>query len=86
VAVQGGTGPSSPGLTGRELVGRGPLGFGLVGCGAIGSTYAAAFDGLTEARLVAVSDLESAHAAHFADEHGVVDAGSVENLLEKRKK
>jgi len=45
VAVPGGTGPSSPGLVGRELIGRGPLGFGLVGCGAIGATYAAAFDG-----------------------------------------
>jgi len=81
VAALGDTGPSSPGVTGRELVGRGPLGFGLVGCGAIGATYAAAFDGLAEARLVAVSDLDSAHAARFADEHGVVDAGSVENLL-----
>ncbi len=81
MAVQGDTGPSSPGASGRELVGRGPLGFGLVGCGAIGATYAAAFDGLAEARLVAVSDLDSAHAARFADEHGVVDAGSVENLL-----
>ncbi|HXR22909.1 MAG TPA: Gfo/Idh/MocA family oxidoreductase [Acidimicrobiales bacterium] len=81
MAVLGGTGPSSPGVTSRELVGRGPLGFGLVGCGAIGATYAAAFDGLAEARLVAVSDLDSAHAAHFADEHGVVDAGSVEGLL-----
>ncbi|HUC13251.1 MAG TPA: Gfo/Idh/MocA family oxidoreductase [Acidimicrobiales bacterium] len=76
-----GAGPSSPGTSSSGLAGRGSLGFGLVGCGAIAATYAAAFDGLAAARLVAVSDIDGARAEHFAAEHGVVDAGSLEKLL-----
>ena len=76
MAVLPGPGPSIPGS-----VGRGPLGFGLVGCGSIGATYAAAFAGLAEARLVAVTDADGAHAARFAAEHGVVDAGNLDGLL-----
>ena len=78
MATAPGLGPSSQGPVGRD---RDPLGFGLVGCGAIGATYAAAFAGLVEARLVAVTDADEAHATRFAAEHGVVDAGSLDQLL-----
>jgi predicted dehydrogenase len=76
VAVQPGLGQSGPGAVGRD-----PLGFGLVGCGAIAATYAAAFAGLAEARLVAVTDLDGSLAERFAAEHGVVDASGLDNML-----
>ncbi len=76
MAVQPGLGQSGPGVVGRD-----PLGFGLVGCGAIAATYAAAFAGLAEARLVAVTDLDGALAERFAAEHGVVDASGLDNML-----
>ena len=80
MVVPAGPGPSSPGLAAR-----GPLGFGLVGCGAIATTYAEAFAGLAEARLVGVTDDDGARAARFAAEHGVVDAGSLDKLLAMRE-
>jgi UDP-N-acetyl-2-amino-2-deoxyglucuronate dehydrogenase len=71
----------SLGLSGPGRVERGPLGFGLVGCGTIAATYAAAFDGLAAARLVAVTDVDGAQASRFAAAHGVVDAGGLDKLL-----
>ena len=58
-----------------------PLGFGLVGCGVISETYAAALEGLSGGRLVAVTDVDPERAAKFAAEHATTDAGSLGQLL-----
>lgn len=55
--------------------------FGLVGCGVISETYAAALEGLADAELVAVHDIEPEKAASFCRRHRTEQAGSVEELV-----
>jgi predicted dehydrogenase len=64
-----------------SMSGPGPLGFGLVGCGVIAHTYAPALGGLEDARLVAVTDVDTAKGEQFAAENGVPHDPDVEALL-----
>lgn len=61
------------------------IGVGLLGAGFIGTTHAAAYPKIENARLVAVADVNQAAADKLAEEHGAKAYYEVEPLLEQRE-
>ena len=66
-------------------LGPGPIGLGLVGCGVIAETYAAALDGLDDARLVSVADDDAGRGERFAAAHGLAYDRSLDLLLAREE-
>lgn len=64
-------------MTGHET----PVGVGIVGVGGIALSHMAALGTMTDARLVAVCDLDAARAAEVAHTQRCAGYGSVEELL-----
>jgi predicted dehydrogenase len=58
---------------------------GLIGCGKVGQIHAAALQGMTEAELTAVCDVNAERAQTFADRYGARGYTEVETMLDKSK-
>jgi predicted dehydrogenase len=58
-----------------------PIGIGIVGCGNIAGPYARSLAAQDEVRLVAATDVDPAHAAAFAAEHGCRAHDSLDAML-----
>lgn len=57
------------------------IGIGLVGCGAMGRTHAQVWEGIEEARIVAVCDSQAEAAARVAEGHGAIACADLGELL-----